>query len=125
MVVQVVGYKVREDFLNDNMVRRVGDRWQGGTILVRCLGGGCRFQCEVQYKEVQVCEMGEWEGNFWHWKWQWRRQLFQCEVDLLDELGGCLNGVRLQRHVPDGWVWRMDNSSCYLVKSAFKAIIDL
>lgn len=34
-------------------------------------------------KEDMVSDMGEWEGDVWHWQWSWHKELYQWEQELV------------------------------------------
>jgi hypothetical protein len=52
--------------------------------------------------------------------WQWRRRLFAWEEELVGEISLLLDNVNLQVTREDRWLWRLDSSSIYTVRSAYK-----
>lgn len=55
--------------------------------------------------------------------WKWRRDIFQREHALVRELIELVEGVVLKEGVGDKWVWRLDPSGAYSVKSAYKSLV--
>lgn len=62
--------------------------------------------------------------------WSWRRRLFAWEEELVGALMLLLLNVTLQVDRVDRWIWRLDTSSTYSVRSAYnylnvQALVDL
>ncbi|KAL4330044.1 hypothetical protein AHAS_Ahas13G0360700 [Arachis hypogaea] len=55
-----------------------------------------------------IGDCGFWDGLEWVWSFQWRRELFQWEVELLSQLHEVLRPVRLANDREDKVVWRYD-----------------
>ena len=55
-----------------------------------------------------VGDCGFWDGHEWTWNFQWRRRLFQWELDLLNELHNALAIVKLNRFSKDRLIWKFD-----------------
>jgi len=56
--------------------------------------------------------------------WSWRRRLFAWEEELLGDLRLLLHNVILQVNRQDKWVWSLDSSSNYSVRSAYNFLND-
>ncbi|PNY11107.1 receptor-like kinase [Trifolium pratense] len=58
-------------------------------------------------KDSSVAESGrlDLDGDRWIWHWCWRRQLFNWEEALADELKDTLDGVGPTKEGNDKWVW--------------------
>jgi len=66
-------------------------------------------------EEMFVLGWGE-EGD----AWQWRRRLWDWEEELVGECRTLLATIVLQVMIPDCWRWRLDDSGCYSVRSAYE-----
>lgn len=51
--------------------------------------------------------------------WSWRRRLFAWEEELVGELMLLLQNVSLQVDRIDRWIWQLDTSAIYTVRSAY------
>jgi len=60
----------------------------------------------------KVGEVGVWEESVWRWSLRWRRERFEWESMLEEELFR-------NREVKDIQVWGSDDSGLFLVKSAY------
>ncbi|GLT51274.1 hypothetical protein SLA2020_246950 [Shorea laevis] len=116
-----------------------GDGWLGGGF-VKQIGNGKKTHFwedvwvgEVRLREkyprlyslatnkrVKVAELGEWSEGVWSWKWDWRRDLFVWETDLVQELKNDLNMVIFNHDGEDKWTWRWESNGKYTVKSAYQ-----
>lgn len=64
------------------------------------------------------------EDGSWQSKWAWRRHLSGRESGELDLLESLINGLVLKSHHDDKWIWSLDDSGIFLVKSLSTAIQD-
>ncbi|MCH79282.1 cysteine-rich receptor-like protein kinase [Trifolium medium] len=62
-------------------------------------------------------EVGERRGV-----WEWRRQLWAWEEEMLGECQGLLHTVSLQAHSPDSWQWQLDPIRGYLVRDVYQLL---
>ncbi|MCI73325.1 YIPF1-like protein, partial [Trifolium medium] len=60
-----------------------------------------------------MCELGWEEGGA---AWQWRRQLWVWEEEMLGECTGLLYDIVLQTNILDSWIWRHDIGGGYSVR---------
>jgi hypothetical protein len=58
------------------------------------------------------------------WIFNWRRQFFVWETELLDELNEVINGVMFSEE-DDRWCWRSENDAAFTVKSAYHLVFNL
>lgn len=74
------------------------------------------------FKEVSVfamCQIG-WGQRGEAWRWRWRRGLFVWEEELVEELCLLLQNMTLQVDKEDRWLWRLESSNVFTVRSAYK-----
>jgi len=118
----------REEWFSDHVSRAVGngrntrfwvDGWLGGVAF------SVRFSRLYDLsldREVSVSDMfqGEWgiDGE----AWRWRRRLFVWEEEMLGDLTLLLQNVILQVHKDDKWMWILESSNVFSVKSAYNAL---
>lgn len=74
-------------------------------------------------KEATVADMGDQENGSWVWRGCWRRDLFQWEEQLLQELWNMVQQVQVKDSGADRWFWRLESSGVYSVKTSYKAIM--
>lgn len=63
--------------------------------------------------------MGSWERGVWEWKWQWRRQLFDREKLLINNLKELIANYQLKESETDSWRWRQSRSGTYITKEVY------
>jgi len=93
------------------------DVWVGGVSL-RDIHS--RLFDLLTLKEVSVSAMCNLGWGIDGGAWQWRRRLFAWEEELVGKLRILLENVNLQVTRKDRWLWRLDSSSNYNVRSAYK-----
>lgn len=54
---------------------------------------------------------------------EWKKLLFQLEHEWLKELEGVVSKTTTAKKEVNRWVWKGENSSHYLVKTTYKAIM--
>ncbi|XP_057719827.1 uncharacterized protein LOC130934259 [Arachis stenosperma] len=64
-----------------------------------------------------IGDCGFWDGLEWIWNFQWRRQLFQWELDLVNQLLDELRLVRLAYDRQDKIVWKYDKQGIFTTNS--------
>ena len=74
-------------------------------------------------KHCSFRDCGFWDGLQWIWNFQWCRNLFQWELDLLHEMHSILTTVKLNRFAQDRIIWKFDNKRVFLVNSAARTVI--
>ncbi|GKV19246.1 hypothetical protein SLEP1_g29532 [Rubroshorea leprosula] len=116
-------------WLREGFVKRVGegkdtffwdDMWVGDVNLKENFP---RLYSITTNKNVKVAELGEWCEGVWVWKWNWRRDLFAWELDLLQELEDTIRPVSINRGTEDVWIWKWDNSGQYTVRLAYQQLL--
>lgn len=74
-------------------------------------------------QECYIYEMGEWVGEEWRWKLEWRREWFEWEKVLLTSFMQVLLSVSLRRDRKDGWTWNNNPTVPYSVKEAYGCLL--
>ena len=67
-----------------------------------------------------MCQLGWGEGGD---AWRWKRRLFAWEEEAVGELTLLLHNVFLQVDKDDRWLWSLDTSKAYTVRSAYNFLI--
>lgn len=70
-----------------------------------------------------VGDCGFWDGAEWIWQFQWRRDLFQWELELLNDLHLVLASVKLNRFSQDRLAWKFDKKGIFSVQSLVKSVM--
>lgn len=94
------------------------DQWIEGVILKNYFG---RLFCLSNQKQSRVSEVGEWIGTRWTWKLEWRRELFEWEKELLQQLHNVLNKNEPMRGIEDKVIWKASKDGKFSVKSFISA----
>jgi len=86
--------------------------------VVRILG--VPFQVIVFFRLIPYIFQGGWgvDGE----AWRWRRRLFVWEEEMLGDLTLLLQNVILQVDKDDRWLWTLESSHVFSVKSAYNAL---
>lgn len=53
------------------------------------------------------------------WKLRWRRDRFEWEKLLEEQMLNCISGVQWRYGSPDGWVWQKDDDQQHKVKTGY------
>ncbi|XP_020967371.1 uncharacterized protein LOC110266736 [Arachis ipaensis] len=69
-----------------------------------------------------IGDCGFWDGLVWIWSFQWRRELFQWELDLVHQLHELLQSVKPTNGKEDGVVWKFDKTGVYSTASFGKVL---
>lgn len=116
------------DWFRSNIFRSIGDgtttkfwhhTWLGALPL--CCTFPRLYNVSVN-KFCSVAEMGEHSSSGWIWNWNWRRNLFVWETNLLSELQSLLSTAYLSPQSADAWLWKLEKSGTYSVKSAYNEL---
>jgi hypothetical protein len=74
------------------------------------------------FKEETVADMCQLGWGVEGQAWSWRRGLFVWEEEMLGELILLLQGVTLQVDKADRWLWNLETSQVFSVRSAYKLL---
>ncbi|XP_057745695.1 uncharacterized protein LOC130963610 [Arachis stenosperma] len=119
--------RIREPQLRERMIRGlpmdVGngrttrfweDVWLPGGVLKEMFP---RLFSVSSLKESVIGDCGFWDGLERIWSFQWRRQLFQWKLELLNQLHEILLILKLTSEREDRVVWKFDRTGIFSTKS--------
>ncbi|QHO17517.1 Putative ribonuclease H protein [Arachis hypogaea] len=95
------------------------DNWIQGGVLK---GSYPRLYSISSQQGLLIGDCGFWDGLDWIWNFQWRRELFQWELELVNQLHERLRPVRLSSGREDSVVWKFDNKGVFSTRSVIQAI---
>jgi mannosylglycoprotein endo-beta-mannosidase len=113
---EVIGWRLG----NGMAIRFWRDVWLGDSPL--CHKFPRLFSLSVQ-KEVCVGDLLKVEGERRRWDFCWRRNFFQWEEGLLNQLVESLENISLSHDI-DRWVWKLNPEEGFSVKSAYDSLMD-
>ncbi|XP_016168345.1 uncharacterized protein LOC107610874 [Arachis ipaensis] len=95
------------------------DNWlQGGPLKVTFP----RLFSISDQQGSKVGDCGFWDGLEWIWNFQWRRELFQWELELVHQLHERLRQVKLSDGEEDNLVWKFDGKWVFSTKSVVQVL---
>jgi len=68
---------------------------------------------------MMVGEIGFWDDNGWHWRLKWRRERFEWESILEEELLTIFSRGVLYKDSNDYIAWRGDSKGFFFVRSTY------
>ncbi|XP_016173903.1 uncharacterized protein LOC107616461 [Arachis ipaensis] len=69
-----------------------------------------------------IGDCGFWDGLEWIWNFQWRRELFQWELELVHQLHERLRLTKLSDGKEDIMVWKFDSKWVFSTKSVVQVL---
>ncbi|KAL5129832.1 putative ribonuclease H protein [Glycine soja] len=93
------------------------DPWTGGrealmTKYPRLYQNSCQQQQVIQ-------QMGSQTGTAWEWNLEWRRPLFDNEVDAAVSFMEEISQIPIHQQITDCWIWKPEPSGHYSTRSAY------
>jgi len=73
-------------------------------------------------QDQKMEEVGEWEGTDWRWRVQWRRDRFEWEAEMEENLMECIERASLERETTDIQVWGVEAAEKFTVNSAYECL---
>ena len=73
-----------------------------------------------QHQFIQ--QLGAFNEEGWEWQFQWRRPLFDSEIDMEVAFLQDVEGFRIRPDLHDQWKWAVEPSGSYSARSAYKVI---
>jgi hypothetical protein len=75
-------------------------------------------------QHAKVNEMGSMEGDGWQWDLKWRREFFEWERVVFQDLLSVIEGFQ-QSNLQDCWRWKADPTLGFTARSAYQYLINL
>jgi hypothetical protein len=72
-------------------------------------------------KDLLVSDAGSWVGGWWCWAVEWRRNLFEWELELYQNLLEVICGTSMSG-AADNWVWIEAGDGVFSVKSCYNLL---
>ncbi|KAL4286752.1 hypothetical protein AHAS_Ahas19G0117600 [Arachis hypogaea] len=79
------------------------------------------FSVSIQKGSV-IGDCGFWDGLEWIWNFQWRRELFHWELEIVNQLHDALRLVKLVADRDDRLVWKFDRQ-CVFTTNSFVQVL--
>jgi len=67
-------------------------------------------------------EVGVWEKLRWCWRLRWRRERFEWEFTLVEELDLLVASTVVLKEEKDVKVWRNEEKGCFSVNSTYECL---
>ncbi|XP_015969301.1 uncharacterized protein LOC107492758 [Arachis duranensis] len=95
------------------------DNWlQGGSLKVAFP----RLFSVSNQQGSMIWDCEFWDELEWIWNFQWRRELFQWELELVHQLHERLRPVKLSDGKDDNMVWKFDSKGVFSTKSVVQVL---
>lgn len=120
---------IHGSWMNEGLCRKIGegnetefwnDSWLGTDIIK--VKYPRLFSISIQ-QNLNIKEMGHWRNGTWQWEFRWRRNIFNREESLVEELRQQVDSVTLSEGVADKWIWSKEEGGIYSVKSAYVCLL--
>lgn len=79
--------------------------------------------CGAQH--VKISDVGEWDHDVWIWRLPWATNTHPLYNEEESNLRDILAEVRLVRDREDGWLWTLEASKSFSVRSCYRFLIEL
>jgi len=78
----------------------------------------------ISYQQQQsIQQMGGITSARWEWNFQWRRPLFDAEIDLATKFLEEMDGIIIYLDCVDSWTWKGDSSGVYTVGNVYTMLM--
>jgi len=98
------------------------DKWREGDLSLQDKYPSL-YQVSTQ-QNYTINSMGLLVDNRWEWKFQWRRNFFDHEIDMVAAFMADIDAVQIQPSSRDLLLWRADPGGSYSTKSAYNLLKD-
>jgi len=96
------------------------DKWTGGDNHLAEKYPRLYTISTQQHHFIQ--QLGAFNEEGWEWHFQWRRPLFDSEIDMEVAFLQDVEGFRIRPDLHDQWKWAVEPSGSYSARSAYKVI---
>ncbi|KAH1203143.1 Thioredoxin-related transmembrane protein 2 [Glycine max] len=93
-------------------------------VLLPSLGQSENEALVSQQQDLTISLMGQHVENGWDWKFQWRRNFFDHEIEMVAAFMDEIDGVQIHLSRMDHLTWRADSSGSYSTKSAYNSLME-
>ncbi|KAL5126150.1 putative ribonuclease H protein [Glycine soja] len=97
------------------------DKWRGDDLTLKDKYPAL-FQISL-HQDATINLMGQVADNRWDWRFQWRRNLFDHEIDSMAVFMEDIADVHIHPSSMDSLIWRADNTGSYSTKSAYNLLM--
>ena len=98
------------------------DKWREGDLTLQDKYPSM-YQVSTQ-QNYSINSMGHLVDNRWEWKFQWRRNFFDHEIDMVAAFMAEIDVVQIHLSSMDFLTWRADPGGSYSTKSAYNLLKD-
>lgn len=63
---------------------------------------------------ASISDMGAWGESGWSWDFGWNRELFDRDIQRVEELKDLISSFSPRLGIHDSWVWTKKNLACTL-----------
>lgn len=96
------------------------DKWIGNSPLKLSFA---RIFNLASNQNVTIYNLGSWEDVIWIWRFFWRRNLFEWELQLFAQLLTVINAINLYNHKEDRLIWEPNKKGLFSIKSLYKCLL--
>ena len=81
--------------------------------------------CFIGYSFCRIIKMlvlggmGRWRNDVWLWQITWRREGFEWEKELIQQLLHLFDTFRIHKVIADSWLWKASPCGSYTSKSTY------
>ena len=76
------------------------------------------YQVSCQQQRL-IQQVGRQTETVWEWNLEWRRPLFDNEVDAAVRFMDDISQIQIQNQITDCWIWKPETTGQYSTKSAY------
>lgn len=96
------------------------DKWRGGESQLSVKYRRLYTISAQQHQLIQ--QVGTFKEEGWEWHFQWRRPLFDSEIEMAVAFIQEVEGITISSDSNDHWRWTAEPNGSYSARSAYRAI---